>query len=109
MTDFLDLHPGGSKIILANAGKDATRLFLPIHPPNTLQTNLDPNQLVGQLDDAAVEAIKALGPGEEEKRIKRARAELGHGESARAALVVCPGCAAKLILSGYCSRHLRQY
>ena len=26
VTDFLDLHPGGAKIILANAGKDVSKV-----------------------------------------------------------------------------------
>jgi cytochrome b involved in lipid metabolism len=36
VTEFLPEHPGGSKIILKYAGKDATEEFDPIHPPDTL-------------------------------------------------------------------------
>lgn len=36
VTEFLPEHPGGSKIILMYAGKDATEEFEPIHPPDTL-------------------------------------------------------------------------
>jgi L-lactate dehydrogenase (cytochrome) len=36
VTEFLPEHPGGSKIILKYAGKDATEEFDVIHPPDTL-------------------------------------------------------------------------
>jgi L-lactate dehydrogenase (cytochrome) len=36
VTEFLPEHPGGSRIILKYAGKDATEEFDPIHPPDTL-------------------------------------------------------------------------
>ncbi|KAI0263843.1 glyoxylate dehydrogenase [Gloeopeniophorella convolvens] len=33
-------HPGGSKIILKYAGRDATEAYEPIHPPDAITTNL---------------------------------------------------------------------
>ncbi|KAL7408904.1 FMN-dependent dehydrogenase-domain-containing protein [Mrakia frigida] len=75
VTEFLDLHPGGSKIILSNSGKDVSKLFNPIHPPKTLQNNLAPSQLVGKLDPA--DAFDS-GPDEEELRIAKARAAKPH-------------------------------
>jgi cytochrome b involved in lipid metabolism len=33
LTSFLPEHPGGKKVILNYAGKDATPGFEPIHPP----------------------------------------------------------------------------
>ncbi|KAG6876629.1 hypothetical protein C0992_012205 [Termitomyces sp. T32_za158] len=40
VTEFLAEHPGGSKIILKYAGKDATEAYEPIHPPDAITTNL---------------------------------------------------------------------
>lgn len=36
LTSFVELHPGGSKIILRYAGKDASRAFKGIHSDDTL-------------------------------------------------------------------------
>ncbi|KAI6029317.1 FMN-dependent dehydrogenase-domain-containing protein [Pisolithus microcarpus] len=41
VTDFLD---GGSKVILKYAGKDATKEYDPIHPPDAITTNLKPDK-----------------------------------------------------------------
>ena len=40
VTEFLPEHPGGQKIILKYAGKDATEEYEPIHPPDAITTNL---------------------------------------------------------------------
>ncbi|CCU97983.1 unnamed protein product [Malassezia sympodialis ATCC 42132] len=37
VTDWLDQHPGGSKILLKNSGKDATDKFENYHPENVLK------------------------------------------------------------------------
>lgn len=50
VTDFLSEHPGGAKIILKLAGKDATDEYDPIHPPGTLEENLKPEALLGSVD-----------------------------------------------------------
>ncbi|XMA20585.1 hypothetical protein WAI453_013376 [Rhynchosporium graminicola] len=50
ITDFLPNHPGGSKIILKLAGRDATEEYDPIHPPGTLQDNLKPEANLGKID-----------------------------------------------------------
>ncbi|KAJ9409617.1 hypothetical protein DTO045G8_2543 [Paecilomyces variotii] len=50
VTDFLAEHPGGSKIILKLAGKDATEEYDPIHPPGTLEENLKPEACLGTID-----------------------------------------------------------
>lgn len=49
-TDFLDSHPGGSKIILKLAGADATSEYDPVHPPGTLEETLKPAQILGPID-----------------------------------------------------------
>ncbi|KAJ5953669.1 hypothetical protein N7454_000565 [Penicillium verhagenii] len=50
VTDFLSSHPGGAKIILKLAGKDATEEYDPIHPPGILDEELKPEQCIGTVD-----------------------------------------------------------
>ena len=50
VTDFLTSHPGGSKIILKLAGRDATEEYDPVHPPGTLEENLKPEAKLGQVN-----------------------------------------------------------
>jgi L-lactate dehydrogenase (cytochrome) len=50
VTTFIPSHPGGSKIILQLGGTDATEEYDPIHPPGTLESNLDPSQCLGTID-----------------------------------------------------------
>jgi L-lactate dehydrogenase (cytochrome) len=81
VTDFLDLHPGGSKIILQHSGKDVTALYNPLHPPNTIQNTLDPSKRVGKLDPAATDSVRIKKSSEEtedDERVRQARGELGH-------------------------------
>ena len=54
VTDFLSEHPGGSKIILKLAGKDATEEYDPVHPPGTLEENLKPEAKLGTVDPASL-------------------------------------------------------
>lgn len=74
VTEFLPEHPGGPKIILKYAGKDATEEYEPIHPPDTLDKFLDKSKHLGEVDMSTVEKEeKAEDPEEEERqeRIKR--------------------------------------
>ncbi|KAJ5927748.1 hypothetical protein N7466_006704 [Penicillium verhagenii] len=50
VTDFLSSHPGGAKIILKLAGKDATEEYDPIHPPGILDEELKSEQCIGTVD-----------------------------------------------------------
>jgi isopentenyl diphosphate isomerase/L-lactate dehydrogenase-like FMN-dependent dehydrogenase len=50
VTDFLSSHPGGSKVILQLAGRDATEEYDPIHPPGILEENLKPNAKLGAVN-----------------------------------------------------------
>lgn len=50
MTNFLPEHPGGKKIILKLAGKDATKEYDPIHPPGILEENLRPEDYLGTIN-----------------------------------------------------------
>lgn len=59
VTKFLPSHPGGSKIILKMAGTDCTEEFDPIHPPGTLEENLDPEANLGTVDITTLPKPKA--------------------------------------------------
>ncbi|KAM0276112.1 hypothetical protein ACHAQH_007086 [Verticillium albo-atrum] len=60
VTDFLSSHPGGTKIILKLAGKDATEEYDPVHPPGTLEENLKPEAKLGKINPDSV--VKADSP-----------------------------------------------
>ena len=49
VSDFVDEHPGGSAVILKYAGKNATKAFDPIHPPDTLTKYLAPKHHLGEV------------------------------------------------------------
>lgn len=71
VTEFLPEHPGGSKIILKYAGKDATEEFEPIHPPDTLDKYLDKSKHLGPVDmDTVAKEVKEEDP-EEAGRLER--------------------------------------
>ncbi|KAK2756531.1 hypothetical protein FQN54_005424 [Arachnomyces sp. PD_36] len=42
LSKFQERHPGGKKILLAFAGKDATKKFQKTHGPNTMRRYGDP-------------------------------------------------------------------
>ena len=68
ITEFLPSHPGGSKIILQLAGRDATEEYDPIHPPGTLEENLKPEAKLGRVDpQTLVQTGKAATAMEEKK------------------------------------------
>ncbi|KAF7321809.1 Cytochrome b2, mitochondrial [Mycena kentingensis (nom. inval.)] len=66
ITDFLDEHPGGSKIILRYAGKDATAAYEPIHPPSMISTNLPLEKHIGIAEP--LNSTQAPVVSEEEQR-----------------------------------------
>ncbi|KAG9074236.1 Cytochrome b2, mitochondrial precursor, partial [Ceratobasidium sp. 370] len=80
VTGFLNDHPGGIAPILKVAGSDATRVFVPIHPPDTLGA-LPPEMHLGPVDPATMPALTTQ-LSEEELRIERARAALPHPDAA---------------------------
>lgn len=59
VTDFLSEHPGGSKIILKLAGKDATEEYDPIHPPGTIEENLKPEAKLGRVNPESLAQANA--------------------------------------------------
>jgi len=50
-------HPGGAKIILKYAGRDATAAYVPIHPPDALQKNLPSSKHLGPLNAQAIQIL----------------------------------------------------
>jgi L-lactate dehydrogenase (cytochrome) len=50
LTEFKDIHPGGSKIILKQAGKDATSQFKMYHPPDLMEKLLERKYHLGPVD-----------------------------------------------------------
>ncbi|KAL2120610.1 hypothetical protein VTJ04DRAFT_4637 [Mycothermus thermophilus] len=68
VTEFLPEHPGGTKIILKYAGKDATEEFDPIHPPDTLEKYLPKDKHKGPVDMSTVRIEKAAESPEEKER-----------------------------------------
>ncbi|KEP55095.1 L-mandelate dehydrogenase [Rhizoctonia solani 123E] len=80
VTGFLNDHPGGIGPILKVAGSDATRVFVPIHPPGTLST-LPPTYHIGTVDPATLPA-QLTQLTAEELRIQEARATLPPPEAA---------------------------
>ncbi|KAI0795096.1 glyoxylate dehydrogenase [Abortiporus biennis] len=68
VTDFLDEHPGGSKIILKYAGKDATEAYEPIHPPDAITTNLPLEKHLGAIDASTVAKVVKEVTEEEKHR-----------------------------------------
>ncbi|KAF2019729.1 hypothetical protein BU24DRAFT_342838 [Aaosphaeria arxii CBS 175.79] len=74
VTEFLPEHPGGPKIILKYAGKDATEEYEPIHPPDTLEKYLDKSKHLGEVDMGTVEVEeKEVDPDEEDRQKRIAR------------------------------------
>lgn len=69
VTEFLPEHPGGQKIILKYAGKDATEEFDPIHPPDTLEKYLDKSKHLGPVDmTTVVKEVSEEDPEELERQ-----------------------------------------
>lgn len=76
VTDFLNEHPGGSAIILKYAGKDATKAFDPIHPPDTLEKYLPSECFKGEIDVESVKKLKA------QKKQQKRRQQQQHPQNA---------------------------
>ncbi|KAJ3086313.1 hypothetical protein HK102_013300 [Quaeritorhiza haematococci] len=69
VTSFLDDHPGGSKVILREAGKDATAAFDPIHPKDIIERFLPKECLMGEVDPKDV--VKGKEGEKTEEELKR--------------------------------------
>lgn len=73
VTEFLPEHPGGQKIILKYAGKDATKEFDPIHPSDTLDKYLPQSKHLGavNMDTVAVDKSEEVIDDAEKARLER--------------------------------------
>ncbi|KAI0936188.1 hypothetical protein AcV5_004386 [Taiwanofungus camphoratus] len=58
VTEFLPAHPGGSKIILKCAGRDATEEYEPLHPQDAVDRYLPREKHLGELSSAAILELK---------------------------------------------------
>ncbi|KAI0343674.1 glyoxylate dehydrogenase [Trametopsis cervina] len=70
VTEFLDEHPGGARIILKYAGKDATEAYEPIHPPDAITTNLPVSKHLGVIDASTI--VKVIKEVTEEEKQRQA-------------------------------------
>ncbi|ORY02323.1 hypothetical protein K493DRAFT_83995 [Basidiobolus meristosporus CBS 931.73] len=68
LTNFLEEHPGGKKILLKYAGKDATEAFDPIHPKDIIAKYLPPEVCLGEIDVSTIVAEKKEETPEEKAR-----------------------------------------
>ncbi|KAF5357138.1 hypothetical protein D9756_006810 [Leucocoprinus leucothites] len=57
VTEFLPEHPGGADIILKHAGRDATAVYIPIHPSDALDKNLPPTKHLGPISAEASQSL----------------------------------------------------
>ena len=64
-------HPGGSKIILKYAGKDATDAFSPFHPPGIIDAQLSKDKYLGRLDQKDIKERKEQPKTKDELRTER--------------------------------------
>jgi L-lactate dehydrogenase (cytochrome) len=60
-------------VILKLAGKDATKVFAPIHPPNALKDQLEPSQFIGLVDPRTIPKEIEEQLTQDELRVKQAR------------------------------------
>ncbi|KAG5297531.1 cytochrome b2 [Histoplasma ohiense] len=65
ISDFLSEHPGGPSIILKYAGRDATKAYSEIHPPNLIKNSLPSDKLKGVLDRNSVDDEWLKAPSEQ--------------------------------------------
>lgn len=68
---FVTDHPGGYNIILKYAGKDATDIYDPLHPKDTLDKYLDKSKHLGPVDMSTVVKEDEEVDPEEAARLER--------------------------------------
>ncbi|SCV02670.1 LAMI_0H01772g1_1 [Lachancea mirantina] len=50
LTEFIPMHPGGQAIIKANAGKDVSAIFGPLHAPDVIEKYIAEEKRIGPLE-----------------------------------------------------------
>ncbi|TPX30676.1 hypothetical protein SmJEL517_g05811 [Synchytrium microbalum] len=58
LTDFIDGHPGGKRILMGVIGKECTQQFVQFHNVATVMGTYGPKLVIGELDGAEKEAPK---------------------------------------------------
>ncbi|KZT00571.1 cytochrome b5 [Laetiporus sulphureus 93-53] len=58
VTEFLPIHPGGVRLLLNFAGRDATAAFKPFHSSRALTDSLPPEKCLGEVDYVSAKALK---------------------------------------------------
>ncbi|KJA29265.1 hypothetical protein HYPSUDRAFT_32665 [Hypholoma sublateritium FD-334 SS-4] len=80
VTDFLAEHPGGPEIILKYAGRDATSVYEPIHPPDALDKNIPQSKHLGKLEASSANLLRIekenLRQSRDELRVEQARKQM---------------------------------
>ncbi|CAD6565569.1 MAG: hypothetical protein TREMPRED_001532 [Tremellales sp. Tagirdzhanova-0007] len=72
LTEFAkESHPGGAAAIHRAAGRDATGIYMPLHPPGTIENGLDEEAYMGTVDPNTLpKVVSKVESGEKmEKRI----------------------------------------
>ncbi|THB75263.1 MAG: hypothetical protein D6B25_12270 [Desulfobulbaceae bacterium] len=77
LSSFQKQHPGGSKIITDNAGKDVSHLFNEIHPNDIIQRLLPEEACIGEVDEATVDPTQHVVTGPE-KAPSRGASQTSH-------------------------------
>ncbi|KAG9030433.1 Cytochrome b2, mitochondrial precursor [Tulasnella sp. JGI-2019a] len=77
LTDFIRMHPGGTQIIIRNAGKDVTKIFEPIHPKGVIEAMLQPEQRLGRVDPATMPELETQLT-DDDIRVLKAKKEKPH-------------------------------
>ncbi|KZL85971.1 cytochrome b2, partial [Colletotrichum incanum] len=67
VTDFLDEHPGGARLIIRCAGRDATEDYDSIHNPDLITETLSPDRCLGPVDPSTLPTAQESSSTEPEK------------------------------------------
>ncbi|EDO16188.1 hypothetical protein Kpol_1014p5 [Vanderwaltozyma polyspora DSM 70294] len=51
LTFFIKKHPGGQDVIVGNAGKDVSNIFLPLHPLDTIEKFIPKDKIIGVINE----------------------------------------------------------
>ncbi|GKT96567.1 cytochrome B2 [Colletotrichum tofieldiae] len=65
--DFLDEHPGGARLIIKCAGRDATEDYDSIHNPDLITETLSPDRCLGPVDPSTLATTQESSSTEPEK------------------------------------------